>query len=96
MKVDGIGFGLEGAVSSIEKKDAKEGKFEKLFEEFVAKVNADLKEASLSQKKLIDGDVKNLEELMMKVEKADISLKLITEIRNKALEAYQEIMRMQV
>jgi flagellar hook-basal body complex protein FliE len=30
------------------------------------------------------------------VEKADISLRLLMQVRNKAVEAYQEIMRMQI
>jgi flagellar hook-basal body complex protein FliE len=33
---------------------------------------------------------------MIAMEKADISLKLAVQMRNKVLEAYQEIMRMQV
>lgn len=70
--------------------------FDEVLKDFIAKVNSDLKEAGVAEEKLISGDVKNLEELMYKIEKADISLRLITEIRNKALESYQEIMRMQV
>jgi len=32
----------------------------------------------------------------MKVSQADVSMKLLLRLRNKALEAYQEIMRMQI
>ncbi|WP_281951164.1 flagellar hook-basal body complex protein FliE [Nitrosophilus kaiyonis] len=70
--------------------------FDEILKDFIGKVNSDLKEAGVAEEKLISGDVKNLEELMYKIEKADISLRLITEIRNKALESYQDIMRMQV
>lgn len=38
----------------------------------------------------------DLQEVMVTMEKADISFELMMQIRNKALEAYQEIMRMQV
>jgi flagellar hook-basal body complex protein FliE len=42
------------------------------------------------------GGEKNLHEAMISMEKADISLRYMVQVRNKALEAYQEIMRMQV
>ena len=37
----------------------------------------------------------NIHESMLKLEEADISLRLLTKTRDKALEAYQEVMRMQ-
>jgi flagellar hook-basal body complex protein FliE len=38
----------------------------------------------------------DLQETMMALEKADVSFRLMMQIRNKVLDAYQEIMRMQV
>ena len=38
----------------------------------------------------------DLQETMIALEKADVSFRLMMQIRNKVLEAYQEIMRMQV
>ena len=38
----------------------------------------------------------DLQETMVALEKADVSFRLMMQIRNKVLEAYQEIMRMQV
>ena len=70
--------------------------FGDLLTKFIADVNKDLQQAHIAQKKLIDGKVDNMVELMATIEKADISLRFLTEVRNKALEAYQEIMRMQV
>lgn len=40
--------------------------------------------------------MENIQDAVMAIEKADVSLKLLTEIRNKAIEAYKEVMRMQV
>ncbi len=46
--------------------------------------------------KLQSGESKNIHEVMISMEKADISMRLTVQMRNKVLEAYQEIMRMQV
>jgi flagellar hook-basal body complex protein FliE len=37
----------------------------------------------------------NIHETMLKLEEADISMRLMTKVRNKALDAYHEMMRMQ-
>ena len=37
----------------------------------------------------------NIHESMIKLEEADLSLRLVMKVRNKALDAYQEVMRMQ-
>ncbi|NPA12616.1 MAG: flagellar hook-basal body complex protein FliE [Aquificae bacterium] len=76
------------------KKETKS--FGETLKEFVADVNADLKKAKEAEKMIAEDKVENLEELMYQIAKSEVSLKLITEIRNKALESYQEIMRMQV
>jgi len=41
------------------------------------------------------GKVSNIHELIVEAEKASISLRLTVEVRNKIVEAYREIMRMQ-
>ena len=46
--------------------------------------------------KLQTGEAKHLHEVMIAVEEADISLRMLVQMRNKALTAYEEIMRMQI
>ncbi|MBU0943592.1 MAG: flagellar hook-basal body complex protein FliE [Proteobacteria bacterium] len=46
--------------------------------------------------KLNSGEAKNLHEVMIAVEEADISLKMLVQFRNKALQAYDDIMRLQI
>lgn len=46
--------------------------------------------------KLQSGEAKHLHEVMIAVEEADISLRMLVQMRNKALTAYEEIMRMQI
>ena len=93
MRIEGLqDFGQ--LTQKTEKKDVKS--FGEVLQEFVADVNSDLKNAKKAEKMIAEGKVDNLENLMYQIAKSDISLRLITEIRNKALESYQEIMRMQV
>lgn len=42
------------------------------------------------------GDAKNLHQVMISIEKAKLSFELALQVRNKLLEAYQDIMRMQI
>lgn len=47
-------------------------------------------------KQLATGKVDDIAQTMLRIEEANVSLQLATQIRNKAVEAYQEILRMQV
>ncbi|PIE59718.1 MAG: flagellar hook-basal body complex protein FliE [Desulfobulbus propionicus] len=42
------------------------------------------------------GGEKNLHDAMISIEQADIALRYVIQVRNKALEAYQEISRLQL
>lgn len=74
-----------------------EGKsFADLLQKSVSSVNADQQQADFAMKELVAGRTKNIHETMLAVEKADTSLKIMMQVRNKVLDAYREIMRMQV
>jgi len=59
-------------------------------------VNRHQSEADRSIKEMVAGRNKNIHETLLAVERADSSLKLMMQVRNKVLDAYREIMRMQV
>ncbi|SHJ59132.1 flagellar hook-basal body complex protein FliE [Anaerobranca californiensis DSM 14826] len=59
-------------------------------------VNRLEKEADNLTKKLAAGENVDLHDVMIATEKANIALQLTVQVRNKAVEAYNEIMRMQV
>lgn len=42
------------------------------------------------------GNAEHLHEIMISAEEAEISLKMLVQMRNKALTAYEEIMRLQI
>lgn len=68
----------------------------KFFSELVSKVNDVQVQADKAVQGLASGENKNLHEVMIQVEKASLSFQFMSQVRNKALDAYQEIMRMQV
>jgi flagellar hook-basal body complex protein FliE len=99
MVIDKIGVG--GASSAVPaspvKNAAQSGAdFGKFFEEMVGKVSDLQQVADKSIQGLATGQSKGLHEVMLAVEKANISFQMLTQVRNKAVEAYQEVMRMQV
>jgi flagellar hook-basal body complex protein FliE len=68
----------------------------KFFSELVSKVNDLQTQSNTAIQGLASGENKNLHEVMISMEKASISFQFMSSVRNKALEAYQEVMRMQV
>ncbi len=70
--------------------------FADTLKESIAEVN-DLKlQADEAIQKLATGESTDIQETIMAVEKADVSFKLMMEVRSKILNAYQEVMRTQV
>ena len=64
--------------------------------EAINKVNTIQKDSDLKMQQLATGESKNIPEVMIAAEKADIAFKLMVQVRNKLIDAYQEIMKMQV
>ncbi len=54
------------------------------------------KNAVNNSQSLLTGQSQQLHSVVLAAEKADIALQMTMQIRNKALDAYQEIMRMQI
>jgi flagellar hook-basal body complex protein FliE len=63
---------------------------------FLDAVNTAQVDAKDSVSEIVTGESENLHEAMAKVEEAKISFELMLEIRNKLLQSFQEIQRMQV
>jgi flagellar hook-basal body complex protein FliE len=70
--------------------------FSDILKDSVEKVNSYQTQADAAIKELVAGRSKNIHETMLTIERADTSLKLMMQVRNKILDAYREIMRMQV
>ena len=70
--------------------------FGKFLGEMIEKVNSSQQQSDKAVQELITGETKSLHEVMIAMEKASISFQFVNQVRNKAVEAYQEIMRMPV
>lgn len=71
-------------------------KFGQALKNSIAEVNQAQVSADRAAEQIAAGETKNLHGAMIKLEEADISMRLMVQVRNKAVEAYQEIMRMSV
>jgi flagellar hook-basal body complex protein FliE len=66
-----------------------------LFQEMLAEVNGQQHQADSQVHDLLLGKV-DLHEAMLALEKADLSLRLLVQVRNKLVKAYEELSRMPV
>jgi flagellar hook-basal body complex protein FliE len=62
----------------------------------IASVNQSVTDADTQVRHLAAGDATNLHQVMISLEKAKLSFEMALQVRNKLLDAYQEIMRMQI
>lgn len=62
----------------------------------IGNVNELQKASDRGMQELATGKTDNVADVMIASEKADIALKVMVQVRNKIIDAYQEIMKMQV
>lgn len=70
--------------------------FGNMLKSMVEKVNNTQLAGEQAIQKLHSGKATHLHEVMIAAEEADISLRMLVQLRNKAQTAYEEIMRMQI
>lgn len=76
--------------------EGEEVSFKETLKRFTDDVNKLQLNAEEATQKLVAGEVENIHQVMVAMSEADASFRLMMEMRNKILEAYREIMRMQV
>ncbi len=62
----------------------------------ISKVNNLQQDADFAMEKLASGKSQNLHETLLTVEKAEIAFKTMNQVRSKVIDAYKEIMKMQI
>ena len=86
---------LPAACSPLKEK-VQEKSFGEMLKSHLVEVNRHQTSADVAAQKLASGQDKDIHNTMIDMEKAGLALQLTMQVRNKVLEAYQEIMRMQV
>lgn len=83
------------ATRETEKKPASTG-FGEVLQKSIETVNGRMEEAAAMSEGLVTGQHGNIHETMIAIEKAGISFRLMTKVQQKAIQAYQEVMRIQL
>ena len=62
----------------------------------MAEANQKLADADVQVARLAAGDTDNLHQVMIALDEAKLSFQLMVQVRNKLLESYQDVLRMQI
>ena len=76
--------------------NVENGGLRSTFEKMLLEVNQQQLNAEAKQVELLVTDNKDIHGTMLALEKADLSMRLMLQVRNKLVSAYEEVMRMQV
>ena len=79
-------------VASVQKSNA----FGQLMADGLSRVNEQLLTSQVDLQALATGEVQNLHDVMIRMEESRINFQLLMQVRGRLLEAYQDVMKMQV
>ncbi len=71
-------------------------KFGEVLKDAIETVNQLQRNSDTEIQKLMTGESQDLHSTLIAVQKADLSFQMMMQVRNKIVQAYQEIMRMQM
>ena len=91
-----VGSPISGLKTESQKQSVESGNLSRTFEKLLQDVNQQQLSAEAKQVELLVTDNKDIHGTMLALEKADLSMRLMLQIRNKLVSAYEEVMRMQV
>ena len=83
-------------VNEDQKQAVDSGSINRTFEKLLQDVNQQQFNAETKKIELMVTENKDIHGTMLALEKADLSMRLMLQIRNKLVSAYEEVMRMQV
>lgn len=81
--------------SAIKAEDSK-GEFSKLLKKSIDELNQAQETSDKALADMASGQIKDLHQAAIAIGKAETSMKLMLEVRNKAISAYKEILRTQI
>ena len=98
MTIDPVGpfIAADGAARAAAAPGEAASKFGEWFSAQLGAVNGQLAHADAGLQRLALGEAQSLHQVMIDVEQAKLSFQLLVQVRNRMLEAYQEVMKMQI
>ncbi len=87
---------MENAPVSRSENPVEGPSFSDTLKESIEEVNRLQMEAAEAQEALVTGESRDVHNTIIAMQKADVSFKMMMEVRNKIVDAYKEVMRMQV
>lgn len=97
MEIKGIGTNYANLVKAVNQgAEGSSGDFQNILSSAIDAANETDATSQLSAEALLTGDVNSLHQAVIDSEKATLALSLTVQIRNKVIDAYNEVMRMQV
>ncbi len=96
MKINSLGIPNSDLTLLKNENSVKKTNFKDILLEKIKEVDTSQKEAKKLLEALAKGEDVDFSEIAIAMTKADLDLRLLLRIRNKILDAYQEIMRMQI
>ncbi len=96
--VPGLIERLDGAakIGTPKPAETQEGSFTELFSNLLNSVNEIQGESAQIQQDMLNGEPVELHEVMIKAEEAGIAMDLMLEVRNKLMNAYNDLMKMPI
>ncbi len=96
--ISGVGNGLPlpPIAQQVPQPGGDEGSFQNLLSDALSSLGKVQAEAESSAVQLVSGQPVELHEVLLATERASLSFQLVVQARNKVVEAYQDVMRMQV
>jgi flagellar hook-basal body complex protein FliE len=94
MKIDSVN--AKGMLDQLKGPQKGESSFLDTLKDSIKRVGELEKEADKEVEKLAKMESDDVTSTMMAIEKADLTFQLMMQVRNKIIDAYQEIMRLQV
>lgn len=83
-------------LQKVDQNELGESSFSNMLKSAIGSVDEASKTADKQVEDVVSGKSENIHEVMISLQKAQLSFQLMLEIRNKAMETYQELSRMQL
>lgn len=94
--IENLGLSEHSEGLQKKEKEISDISIKEMIQDKLNNVNDFQKQADASTQQLITGEAENVHEVLLDTEEAVLALELTVKIKNKMVQAYQELMKMQI